>query len=548
MQPAIIAVALATLAQQVPTPCATPRAAVAAFLENTDGRADARRGPPCVEIPEGQTARDVDGALARLRRVMNARGILVRLDEISDDADFRDEETGRHALAISSRIPQVVVEKTDQSWRLTAASIARIEVLHRETFVLDLPRLVERLPSWARTPVFGVAMWQVLVLSLLFVLGWLARLVFTHVFAGQLRRVLERTKGDWAETVLKGVSTPVGNLALAGVLALGIPSVQLGVHAALVAFLAVRVIAALSVVMLLYRAVDLIGIWLTAKAKRTDSKLDDQLVPIARRSLKVVTVVVGVIFVLQNLDVDVTSLLTGLGLGGLAFALAAKDVVSNFFGSVTIFLDKPFQIGDWVTVVDVEGAVEEVGIRSTRIRTFQNTVVTVPNGKFTDAIVNNWGLRKFRRTTTTLSVTYDTTPAQIEAFCAGIRAILRAHPTVRQADDEVHFSEFGSSGLGVYCSYFTTASSWSEDLRVRHEIYLDVLRLAEALKVRFAFPTQTVHVESIAQPSDTRSAAAPDDQSLARTIESFAPGGANVIPPGPRGFERHLPPPKPPSA
>jgi MscS family membrane protein len=538
-----ILLALSPIAADAPDVknCVSPKVVVAQFLEGTDGaHPNLARAASCAEIPPGATADEVGDVLARLRRVMNARGISVRLDEIPDDPNYRDDDTGFARVALSSRLPEIVVVRAGDAWLFPATTVEHTNSYFREAFPLDLSRVVETLPGWARIPVFGIAAWQVLLLAVLFILGWLIRLVITQVFMGQLKRLLVRTGAEWGETVLKGVSLPIGNLALAAVLALGIPTLQLGVQAALVLFLAVRVLAAVSVVMLLYRAVDLLGYWLSSKAALTDSKLDDQLVPIARRALKVVTIVIGVIFVLQNLDVDVTSLLTGLGLGGLAFALAAKDVVSNFFGSVTIFLDKPFQIGDWVHVSGVEGAVEEVGIRSTRIRTFKGSLVTVPNGKFTEAFVDNFGMRKFRRTTTTLSITYDTTPAQVEAFCAGVRAILKSHPTVRQEAYDVHFSEYGDSGLGILVSYHSLATSWSDDHRVRHEIYLDIWRLAEKLAVRFAFPTTTVHVESAAQPTEAFAPERPSLDDMNGIVLDFAPGGRAVIAPGPRGVDLHL--------
>ena len=144
------------------------------------------------------------------------------------------------------------------------------------------------------------------------------------------------------------------------------------------------------------------------KATQTQNTMDDQLVPIIRKSLRVFVITFGTLAILQSLNLSIFPLLTGLSIGGLAFALAAQDTIKNFFGSVMIFLDKPFQIGHWITTDGIDGTVEEVGLRSTRIRTFSNSLVTVPNGKLADATINNHGLRVYRRFYTTLSINYDT--------------------------------------------------------------------------------------------------------------------------------------------
>ena len=189
--------------------------------------------------------------------------------------------------------------------------------------------------------------------------------------------------------------------------------------------------------------------------------------------------------------------MAGVTIGGFGFAFAAKDTVSNIFGSVTIFADKPFSVGDWVKTAGTEGTVEEIGFRSTRIRTFYNSLVTVPNNKFTEVIVDNLGLREYRRTLATLGVAYHTTPDQLESFCNGIRAIIKAHPKSRKDYYEIHFSGFGESSLNIMLYFFFKVESWTQELRSRHEVYLDILRLSKELEIEIAFPTRTIHIDSL---------------------------------------------------
>jgi MscS family membrane protein len=246
--------------------------------------------------------------------------------------------------------------------------------------------------------------------------------------------------------------------------------------------------------------VDIAAIIVGQKAAASESKLDDLLVPLVRKTLKVFVAAFGLVFIAGNLDIDVSSLLAGLGLGGLAFALAAQDTVKNLFGSLTILVDRPFAVGDWVLIDNVEGTVEEVGIRSTRVRTFYNSQITVPNANLISANVDNFGARQYRRWKATLGLTYDTAPDKIEAFCEGMRELVRHHPYTRKDYFEIHFNNFGGASLDILLYVFFETPDWSTELRERHRLGLDILRLAEQLGVEFAFPTQTLHIKQGSAP------------------------------------------------
>jgi MscS family membrane protein len=246
-----------------------------------------------------------------------------------------------------------------------------------------------------------------------------------------------------------------------------------------------------------YRLIDLASDYFATLAARTVSRLDDVLVPLVRKALKIIVFVVGFIFILKALRVEETTLnkmFAGLGLGGLAFALAAKDTLSNFFGSVTVVLDRPFQVGDWVKVGNVEGTVESVGLRSSRIRTFYNSQVTVPNAELITATVDNMGRRQYRRINCKISVTYSTTPEQLEAFCEGIRELIRLHPYTRKDYYVAWVNEFAASSINILLYCFHETPDWVTELRERHRLFLDIIRLANRLGVEFAFPTQTIHL------------------------------------------------------
>jgi MscS family membrane protein len=516
-------------------PCASPKAAVLNWLGDLQaGQYNEARAALCAVPPEGMSEEELREAHVRLKRVFDARGIYVRVDDLSEDPDYIDPATGLRRVPVSRLMPDVFVVKSGERWVLSRSTLDRVDALYQETFPLDLSGLVKRLPAWTKVPALGITLWQVTTLALLVLLGFIARLVIASVVTTQVLRVFDRLGVPWGRDLIRGNALPLGTLALAGVVGLGVSSLGLSVGWAKLSLLGVRVTAAVSVVMLLYRLVDVVAAWMAHRAAQTETKLDDQLVPLVRRGLRIITVLAGVVFVLQNLEVNVGSLLATLGIGTLAFALAAQDTVKNLFGSITIFLDKPFQIGDWVVTSGVEGIIHEVGFRSTRIRTFYDSIVTVPNGKFTDAVIDNYGMRTYRRCFTTLSLTYDTTPEQIEAFCDGARAIIKAHPLTRKDYYEVHFSGYGESGLNVMLYFFFKVSSWSEELRSRHEVFLDLWRLARDVGVSYAFPTRTLHLDTQAAPSPRSPPTRPDLEELRAAVSSFGPGGSSVVPPGPR--------------
>ena len=390
--------------------------------------------------------------------------------------------------------------------------------------MLDLQRLNDLIPSAWQGSFAGLETWQFVALFLVVLLGLLVRWLVIAVTAWQARMTMDRWGMEWGRDILARIDKPLGALAVAGLAAILLPNLYLPYRMEEILTLALRAFSAASGVWLLYRLVDLVSAWLEYRATKTETRLDDQLAPMVRTFLKVVVVALGVVFVLQNLDIDVGGLLAGLGLGGLAFALAAKDTVANLFGALTIFLDRPFQVADAISVAGVEGVVESVGFRSTKIRTFYNSIVTVPNSAIADSVIDNLGARRFRRSRVMLGLTYDTPPELMQAFVEGVRAILHAHPNVRSDSYEAHFNAFSASSLDVLVNFHLEVPDWSTELRSKHDIFLQVLRLAADLGVDFAYPTQTIHVEQQAQPGATPEARAiPRD--LIAIINDFGPKG-----------------------
>lgn len=254
---------------------------------------------------------------------------------------------------------------------------------------------------------------------------------------------------------------------------------------------------AYQVVKLVYYAVEAIGKVMAHYTKKTESLMDDQLVPFVTKSLKVLVVILGVLLVLQNFGLNVMSLLAGLGLGGLALALAAQDTAANVFGSITILLDQPFKVGDWVKIKDIEGTVEDIGFRSTRIRTFYNSRVTVPNSIMAKENIDNMGARPARRVRQILGLAYETPPDRIEEFCSRVRFLLNQNHIVVPNSVIVSFTGFAESSLNILVNCNIQVSLGTEELAFQQNIYLEILKIAAEMKVDFAYPTRTVYQKVI---------------------------------------------------
>jgi MscS family membrane protein len=367
--------------------------------------------------------------------------------------------------------------------------------------------LRSQVPERLRTRGFVLEYWQWLALAILIFTGVLAERVLTFVLVrivgAHLSRRLKTRRVD--DGLIRAAMRPLGLVVMAimwwlGLLVLGLPSQALAIL-----LLAVKFLAIASLVWSAYRMVDVGAAVLESYAAETDTKYDDLLIPLLRSSAKIFIAAFGVVFLADNLDINITGLLAGLGLGGIAFALAAQDTVKNFLGSITVLIDRPFQVGDWIVVGDVDGTVESVGFRSTRVRTFYNSLVTLPNANLISAHVDNYGARRYRRWKAHLGVAYDTPPERVDVLCEGIRELIRRHPYTRKDYFHVYLNEFGPSSLDILLYVFWETPDWSTELRERHRLAVDILRLTHHLGVEIAFPTQTLYLK---RGSDTEAEAA----------------------------------------
>lgn len=429
-----------------------------------------------------------------------------------------------------------ITRGVDGAWRFDPATVEMIPRLYRlfeplasvagrdEQFLTAGDRIawwIEQNLSrtLARGEFLGVAYWQWLSVLLAIMVGVLIDFSVRGVLWFLLARFARSHEAQTRGKTLRDTVRPFGIASAAVFWLVLVSALDLPEFAEAVLLTAIRVLLVLGVSWSAWRLTDLLCEVLAYKASKTKTKMDDILVPLLRKALKVFIVAVGLVYAANSLRIDIVPLLTGLGIGGLAFAFAAKDTIENFFGSVAVILDRPFEIGDWVVIGEAEGIVEEMGFRSTRIRTFYNSQITMPNASLVRATVDNYGRRRYRRWFTQIGVQYNTSPDQLLAFTEGIRELIRRHPYTRKDYYQVYLNEFASSSLNIMLYVFFEVGDWAMELRERERLFLDILRLADQLKVSFAFPTQTVHLFRGQSPTEP-AYRAPDTESEGSAMNS----------------------------
>jgi MscS family membrane protein len=247
----------------------------------------------------------------------------------------------------------------------------------------------------------------------------------------------------------------------------------------------------------LYRITNIFSSFVSEHQGKISTRFSVDLALFFVKGVKLILIVMGFVVVVQEWGYDFTGFLASLGLGGLAFALAAKDTAANLFGSLVIFSDKPFDVGDWIQTPHVEGTVENIGIRSTRIRTFAKALVAVPNATLANSPITNWSQMTMRRIKMTVGLTYDTNSTQMQNILTQIRQMLNDDPDIDNKTILINFTDFQDSALGVFCYFFTKTTNWQEYLMVRERMNLNIMKIVEDNKAGFAFPSQSLYIETM---------------------------------------------------
>ena len=339
---------------------------------------------------------------------------------------------------------------------------------------------------------------RILLAALALLLIWLLRKLISAVILLPLRRlVVERTETKRDDLLIDLLENPVRMLIIALGITIAGEILTADVGTTLFFSNLSRTFVILAVFVGLYSAVDLI-IESSMRLKYvTGISLDEQLLPFIRAAFKVVIIAIAIIIILQEWNYDVSGLIAGLGLGGLAFSLAAQDTVANLFAFTTIISDSPLRVGEYIKTPDVEGVVEQVGMRNARIRQLDQGYVTVPNSKLTSGPILNWSRLSKRWINFTLGVSYNTSSGEMRTLLERIRELLLAHERVDPDSVVVLFTDFGDSALNILIRCYLYEPDWVKFHEYKQDINLQIMDIVAEMGLSIAFPSQSLYIENL---------------------------------------------------
>ncbi|MGI6450988.1 MAG: mechanosensitive ion channel family protein [Desulfitobacteriia bacterium] len=344
--------------------------------------------------------------------------------------------------------------------------------------------------------IFSVGVWRIIAPILIILLALLLKKVFARVILNVLRKLTHKTKSKLDDKLVEVLEKPAEFAFIILGIYLAGQVVEFSPGVALTLGRIIRSLILFTLFWTAYRGAYALAELFQKYTERTENKFDDMLVSFVSNGLKVVIIILGSITIAQVWFSEVAGILTGLGLGGLAFALAAQDTAKNLFGSITIMLDRPFSIGDWIQTPSVEGTVEEMGFRSTRVRTFAQAVVTIPNSVMSNEPITNWTRMGKRRISYRLKLTYNTTAEQMKTCLASLRQLLENHPEVHPETIMVYFEKFGESALEIFLYFFTRTTNWQKFLEVQEDINLQIMDILKEQGLSIALPSRNIYLES----------------------------------------------------
>ncbi|MBN2067959.1 MAG: mechanosensitive ion channel family protein [Candidatus Diapherotrites archaeon] len=322
----------------------------------------------------------------------------------------------------------------------------------------------------------------------------LAAKILSYIVKGRLRSIAKKTRTGIDDFAIDIIEQPLWMVALIIGMAFGANFLSFTEASALVFQNTLNVIGVLVIAWIAVKSVDaFITVFLEPVIAKTGNKMDDQLLPLISKISKVIVAFLAFIVIVSGFGYDVTAVLAGLGIGGLAFAFAAQETIADMFGGFSIFTSKPFVVGDFIEVEGIVGGVEEVGLRHTRVRNLEKRLVTLPNSKVANSIITNVSTAPQRKCVWHLGLTYGTSVAKLEKAKKIILDAIASHPECAP-DPLVQFEEFGDFSLKILVLFFTNSNDWAAFMKTKNDVGLKIKREFEKAKIEFAFPTQTVHV------------------------------------------------------
>jgi len=336
---------------------------------------------------------------------------------------------------------------------------------------------------------FEIPLYKIALAIFIFLFFLFLRKVFTLTLLKTLKKITEKTKTSLDDKVFSIIKGPLRfSFIIAGFYFF---AVILDIDNALVYHI-IKTLITFVIFWILYELVVVFDSYIYHFSKKFGQELYKEIGNFFIKTIKIFIVAVGLVAILQDWGINVSAFIASLGIGGLAFALAAKDTAANLFGGLTILADQSLKIGDWIKVGSVEGTVEDIGLRTTKVRTFEKSLIIA------NSPIENFSRRGQRRIKLRIGLTYDTPGDTIQKIVQEITKLLHTHPDIAQDQSIlVRFDEFGDSALGIFIYAFVNSAVWAKYLEVKEDVYLKIMQIVENNGSSFAFPSQSLYIEKI---------------------------------------------------
>lgn len=342
--------------------------------------------------------------------------------------------------------------------------------------------------------IFGIPLYKWALALTIFFLFIILRKVFSLTIAKTFEKIVSKTKTEVDDKILSIIISPLNFLFI--IIGLWIALTILNIKADIVSHL-IKSLFIFDIFWIFYNLVNVFSPEVYKFTEKFGKDLSKEIASLIIKLSKLFVIILGIVAILQEWGINVSTLIASLGIGGLAVALAAKDTLANFFGGLSILADKSMKIGDWVQIGDIEGIVEDIGIRSTKIRTFDKGLVTVPNNYIATNSVINFSRRNVRRVKMYIGVVYSTSSETLNKIVNDIRDLINNHPEV--AKDQtiaIYFDRFGDSSLDIFIYFYTNTAQWLEYLRIKEDIQFKIMEIVEKNGSSFAFPSRSIYFEN----------------------------------------------------
>jgi len=420
----------------------------------------------------------------QLQQLLQENGVDIDLAQVPQDTHYIDPEAKYHKYQLTQVFPEIYLVKVHNQWIYSEETVRSMAILtHKKSYPLGIKRLQELLPNSLKKEWWGLHLWQYILLAALILLVVGIYRMVVYVTARWLYTFSKRKNLSHVRRARRIIGLFVALLVLMTLLSI----VQLPAVANQFAIQLLQGALILTMTALCYQWVRVLTPHASHQNKKKARQRNMQLRQLALPFLQILVVLTGTLLTLKVFQFDISHMLAGISIGGIGFALASQDTIKNFFGTLAIYVDQPFSVGDTIVTGNIKGKVEAIGLRATRIRTHHQSVIYVPNAKLIDTHIDNYGLQHYQHFDVHIEIAHDTTPALIEAFTKGLSDIKTQYTDVREDDAyHTHLEGIHNTSLKMMLRIYFDDHDQDKELRYRHEVLRKITKLAEGLGLQLA--------------------------------------------------------------